>query len=250
MEYADYLARLTADSASLGELLAAYDLTAPVRSCPGWSLADLGYHVAELYQHKTAALRTSRRPDPWPPEPTPELWQRPIPEFFTRSAADLLAELANRDPTQPCWTWLPEDQTVGFWARRMTQETVIHLWDAQDALGQAARIDDRFAADGIDELLTAFLAGDWSDDPQPGPYGTVEIQTAVDRWQVQLDPDTVIVYRHEADAPRDAAADAVITETGPEMLTALWGRRFLPPVKAGGQALVDALEARLAMVTQ
>ena len=181
MEHADYLAELTADTRTLGAVMAVADLTMPVRSCPGWSLADLGYHLAEVYQHKIAAMLGSARPDPWPPEPLPELWRRAVPEFLATSAVDLLEELSQRDPAQPCWTWLPEDQTVGFWARRMTQETVIHLWDALDAVKRPEPIGEGIAADGIDELLGAFLAGDWSDEPQPGPYGTVEIRAERDQ---------------------------------------------------------------------
>ena len=255
MDHQDYLAQLDGDARALTGLLASAALDTPVRSCPGWSLHDLGYHVARVYQHKVAALRTGERPSPWPPEPEPGIWLAPIPEFLAASTGELLSELSGREPTQPCWTWLAEEQTVGFWARRMAQETVIHRWDAQDAVGRQTPIGRAVAVDGIDELLVAFLAGDWSDEPQPGPSGTVDVVTGGERWRVGLQPEVVAVQHYGlqnatmADSGADPA-DARITGDSEEMLLALWGRRQLPPAVAGDQCLVDALQARLQLVSQ
>jgi hypothetical protein len=50
------------------------------------------------------------------------------------------------------------DQTVGFWIRRMAQETVVHRVDAELAAEVApGAIPDDIALDGIDEFLIAFI---------------------------------------------------------------------------------------------
>ena len=231
-------------------LLTSAELALPVRSCPGWTLTDLGQHVGAVYQHKIAVLRTGTRPDPWPPEPLPDLWEAPVSRFLATSAGDLLRELAQHDPPEPCWTWYAEDQSVGFWGRRMAQETVIHLWDAQDAVsGRPAPIEDSIAVDGIDELLVAFLAGDWSDEAQPGPYGTVEIRAGSEGWRVGLGPEEVTVSLLAPGAAPADAADAVISDSKQGMMLALWGRRPMPTPEPEGKELVDALRARLLLVT-
>jgi len=249
MKHQDYLAQLTDDARALTRVLAASAPDTPVRSCPGWSLNDLGYHVGTVYLHKIAALRTGEQPSPWPPEPKDGIWLAPVPELVEASSNDLLVELSARQPAQRCWTWLAEDQTVGFWARRMAQETVIHRWDAQDAVGRQTPIDSRMAADGIDELLVAFLAGDWSDEPQPGPSGTVDVITGTERWRVDLQPEAVAVQHFGADDAPAAQADARIEGGSAQMLLALWGRAD-PPVASGDQGLADALHRRLQLVSQ
>jgi len=249
MNHRDYLAQLRDDAQALTRVLASAAPDTPVRSCPGWSLNDLGDHVAAVYLHKTAALRTGEEPSPWPPELKDGIWQAPVPERLEISSTDLLAELSARDPLQHCWTWYAEDQTVGFWARRMAQETVIHRWDAQDAVGRQTPINSVVAADGIDELLVAFLSGDWSDEPQPGPFGTVDVVAGAERWRVDLQPDAVAVQHSGPDDSAAGPADALIQGGCEEMLLALWGRAD-QPAAWGEQGLAEALYRRLQLVSQ
>src|SRR5262249_9046118 len=68
--------------------------------------------------------------------------------------AEMLAnKLEATDPAKPCWTWVPFDDTVGFWSRRTTQETAMHRWDAQNTGGDADGVETELAADGVDEYL-------------------------------------------------------------------------------------------------
>jgi len=51
------------------------------------------------------------------------------------------------------------DRTVGFWIKRMAQETVIYRIDAELATRQTvASVPDELALDGIDERLKVFVA--------------------------------------------------------------------------------------------
>ncbi|MFC7571882.1 maleylpyruvate isomerase N-terminal domain-containing protein [Klenkia terrae] len=54
----DHLASLRQGTAALAELLARADLTVPVPSCPGWSLAELGRHTGAVHHWARAALST------------------------------------------------------------------------------------------------------------------------------------------------------------------------------------------------
>ena len=250
MEYRDYLGQLDRD---IGELLArmgSAELATEVPSCPGWSLADLAYHLAEGYQHKIEVIRTGVRPDPWPPESPRQIWGAPVLEFLEASAADFATELRRREPDQPCWTWYPEDQTVGFWARRMTHETVVHRWDAEDSVHQHTPIDAGIAVDGIDELLVVFLSGDWSDDPQPPPFGDVDVIAGRARWRVSLSADEVVARSWPLPMGNSPTADAQLEGPEQALLLSLWGRQTSRPSVAGDQALIVSLRDRLSLVTR
>jgi hypothetical protein len=49
--------------------------------------------------------------------------------LLDRSYAALVGELTTRDPSDRGGTWYEPDPTVGFWGRRMAQESVIHRID-------------------------------------------------------------------------------------------------------------------------
>lgn len=71
----------------------------------------------------------------------------------------MLGEFAARRPEDPAGSWHTSDQEVGFWIRRMAQETVIHRIDAELATGQpVAPVPAGLAVDGIDETLKVFVA--------------------------------------------------------------------------------------------
>jgi hypothetical protein len=58
MEDSRYLQCLAADYGDLRDAASAAELTANVPSCPGWTVADLVRHVAQVYLHKVALMST------------------------------------------------------------------------------------------------------------------------------------------------------------------------------------------------
>ncbi|QSR30081.1 hypothetical protein CFI00_06045 [Nocardioides sp. S5] len=52
----------------------------------------------------------------------------------------------------PAWTLDDRHPTAAFWRRRQVHETVMHLWDADNALGQPRPIDPLLAWDGVLEV--------------------------------------------------------------------------------------------------
>lgn len=140
-------------------------LAARVPSCPEWDVADLVRHVGEVYLHKVEMMRHGAHPEDWPPASFRE--EEPV-GLLTRGYGELRAEFAARKPEDVTKTWYEPDQTVGFWIRRMAQESVIHRIDAELGSGTAiAPVPDDLAVDGVDELLKVFVAyafSKWPDD--------------------------------------------------------------------------------------
>jgi uncharacterized protein (TIGR03083 family) len=240
MESSRLLTCLDADYARLREV-AARDLSAPVPSCPGWTVTDLVYHVAEVYLHKTEAMRRQAVPEPWPPDLTGE---EPI-AALERAYAALTAEFAARGADGPAYTFYEPEQTVGFWIRRMAQETVIHRVDAELALGEPVRpIPDDLAVDGVDEVLAIFLGygshrwpGQFAADLKDTTGGAVEVSTAGGRWLV-----TPAAGGIEVGASGAAPVEATVSGAPDPLLRWLWGRGGDGTVRMNGDA--DAL-ARL-----
>src|SRR5260370_20031422 len=155
MEYSRFLDCLAVDFARLRAVVSIRP-TATVPSCPGWTVADLTRHVGEVYLHKTLAMREGAEPDPWPPKELAD--EEPL-ALLDRAYTGLVAEFAVRKPEDLAGSWYVPDQTVGFWIRRMAQETVIHRIDAELGTRQpVAPVPAHLAIDGIAELLQGFVA--------------------------------------------------------------------------------------------
>jgi hypothetical protein len=138
--------------------------------------------VAEVYEHKIACTALGHAPDPWPLEWPAD--RDPI-EWLVDAHQRLLEMFDRSGPATPSATWWAPDQTVGFWARRMAQETAVHLVDAESAVGKPTSVDAALAVDGVDEVLVLMLAGDWSDDPDEAATGQrVTISTGGRNWLV------------------------------------------------------------------
>ena len=234
---ARYLEALDREVAAL--VAAARDLDAAVPGCPGWSVRDLLAHVVGVYRHKVAAIDADAEPS----EPRggwgSVVADEDVREVLRRTYDDLRARLFARDAGSPAWTWWPPEQTLGFWQRRMAQETAVHRWDAESAalgVAGAAPVDDDLAADGIDELL-GWLTWEWGDDDaQPEADGqTVLVSTADHSWRVTLRPTRVEV------APGDGDGDAFLAGGPSGLLLYLWGR----PGEHGVATMGDAVALRL-----
>ena len=195
MEDSRYLQCLAADYGDLRDAASAAELTANVPSCPGWTVADLVRHVAQVYLHKVALMRTGEEPEEWPP---PSLAAEAPLAALGRAYGALRAEFRTRGPGLPAPTWYDPDQTVAFWIRRMAQETVIHRIDAELAAGlPVTPVPDDLAADGVDEVLKRMLAYGsvtWPEDfaemegeHLPGP-GEITVAAGQAAWTVRPSP--------------------------------------------------------------
>jgi hypothetical protein len=154
----------------------------------------------------------------------------------------------------PSVTWYDPDQTVGFWIRRMAQETVIHRVDAElTAAAPLAAIPADVAVDGVDKVLVRFLdygSRRWRDEFTGSLPGTrlqpVLVTTGDQDWLVHAATEGV---RVEPAAP-DAPAAASVSGPPAPLLLWLWNRGGTGEVVFSGEpGLVDALHALLVDAT-
>lgn len=213
METADHLRALRLDFDRLRSA-AAHDLSAPVVACPGWDLADLVWHVGEVH-HFWTEIVAGEVQDPGDVIAATRPSADELLPWSGRVADRLIDVLAAADPHVAVWTWAAR-RDVGFVQRRMAQETAVHRWDAERAVGTPVAIDTDLATDGIDEFVVHMI------DDGPPIEGRVIIEAA--------DSGTTWVV---GDA---GGGEGVGTIVGPasDLLLALWRRVPLSTVETGG----------------
>ncbi len=207
------------------EAVLARGWTATVPGCPGWSLADLVWHLAEV-QHFWAWVMRTRAQDPSAyVEPT----RRPDDEllgFGAAQSAELEAALSGADPSERVWTWAPQ-QDVAFVLRRQTQEATVHTVDVEQVLGDVRPIPTDVGLDGLDEWLEVLVPGALPQGPPP-------------------DAHPVVLHAVDADAERTLFPGtrpfpiAALTGTAGDLLLAVWRRVPLEVLTVDGDGLQAA----------
>jgi uncharacterized protein (TIGR03083 family) len=233
MDSTRLLKHLETDFGRLREVAAGADLTAPVPSCPDWTVADLVRHVGAVYLDKVSCMRDGRHQE-WPPAGIDEEESLAV---LDRGYAALMAEFATREPGSPSFTWYGPDQTVGFWIRRMAHETTIHRVDAELGAGAPVRgIPAGLAQDGIEEFLVAFVG--YGSRTWPEGYAevlanadgrVVRVETADRAWLIRPTPTLVEVGESDVDE-----IEAVVRGEPDALLLWLWGRTGDDAVSVSG----------------
>lgn len=221
-------------------------------------MADLVQHLTEVYLHKAEVMRAGA----WPPRS----WEPELPGDDPLSALDgalagLLDEFAARSPEAPTLTWYAPEQNVGFWIRRMAQETVIHRVDAELAAGvPLAEIPDDLAVDGVDEVLVRFLAHgsrewveDFGDSLADCDGRSVVVTAGTRRWLVRLTPNGVDVDPLDPGAGDTGAGEAGaagVSGSPVDVLLWLWRRTDDDAISlSGDRALIVKLRELLGYAT-
>ncbi|WP_330294702.1 maleylpyruvate isomerase family mycothiol-dependent enzyme [Streptomyces sp. NBC_00503] len=233
MEPAQHGAAVAAEAAGFVAAVKAADLSTPVPTCPGWTLADLTQHVGSVHRWFTALLRRRIQQPPTSREVDLRLPEHPdgLPDWLAMGAGEAAEVFAATDLDAPMWAW-GVDQHARFWVRRMLFETLVHRVDAQLALGLPPHVDRALAVDGIDEFLTNL--------PFATPFAPRTAQLrAPDRsirfsctdgegqgggegdWLVGLRPDGFALV---ADPAEPRAADATVRGSAADLLLLLYGR--------------------------
>jgi uncharacterized protein (TIGR03083 family) len=218
------------DGARFVDAVRTAGVNAPVASCGDWMVADLCAHVARL--HRWVIDVVAGRPDP-PPQ---AWWNYPYPQGdaiidFVDEGYRMLADtFAGAKPDEAAWSWT-DQFTVGFWARRQTNELAIHRWDAQLACGEPEPSDPAIAVDGISEVfeLMPFRS---AGPPAPGSGETMHLHcTDGDgEWLVHLDPDGVTVENLHA------KGDVAARGTASDLFLFVWGRVPVDRLEVFGDA--------------
>ncbi len=241
----DHVSAIERESRRFLELVSATSLATPVPSCPGWTVSDLTWHLAEV-QHSWASIAAGLLEDP---AAVPELARPPdsaLTALVADTAAALVAALAARKPDDACWSWDPNGRNVGWVRRRQAHEALIHRVDAELAAGtDDIDVDADLAADGVDELLTRFM--DASDIPAWSSFvptaAVVELRLEGDgrSWFAQLgrfqgtSPTSGSTYDEEAIrlVPQQQAGTTIHGAAG-DFDRWLWGRGPLDSLEVTG----------------
>jgi uncharacterized protein (TIGR03083 family) len=153
---ADYLAAIRADGEAV--LAAARNgFDSPVPTTPGWTVGDVIAHLGKVHREKAHIVRELLVDEP--PEGPDAPAEDHLLEWFAEGVHDLTSVLSVTDPSTHVHTWHEPDQTVGFWIRRMAHETLIHRVDIELGHGSHTPVDPILGADGVDEILDAFMEG-------------------------------------------------------------------------------------------
>ncbi len=202
----DFLAAIERESHRFGLCLEGADPAAPVPTCPGWSAADLLWHLTEV-QFFWAAIVGGRLNDPDAAEAAAP--ERPgvyadLLGLHGRATTALLDSLRGCDPATSVWTWAP-DRSAGFVLRWQAHEALMHRLDAESAVGDVGPIEPALAEDGIDIVLrVAFGEVPVWGTFTGGPVGLVLATDTGRAWQVTIgrfdgtSPNTGTTYDEDA----------------------------------------------------
>jgi uncharacterized protein (TIGR03083 family) len=204
------------------EALPAHGWSAHVPGCPGWTLADLVRHLAEV-QHFWAWVVRTRATEPADYPRPPRHPEDELLGWLAAQHAELETALAGADPADRVWTWAPR-QDVAFVLRRQVHEAVVHTVDAEQVLGDVRAIPARVGLDGLDEWLEVMVPGRLPDGPPP-------------------DAHPVVFHAVDADAERTLFPGtrpfpiATVTGTAGDLLLAVWRRVPLEVLTVDGDGL-------------
>lgn len=237
-----HLSALTADSQAFAdlaaELLAGGRLDRPVAACPGWDIAALVGHLGGVYSWVRLIVDAGGQMPSGERAAAPADPERLV-AWFQEQRDGVVDALTGREPDEAAWTFIRgAPGNVGWWRRRQSLETAVHLWDLQDAAGSPAPVAADLAADGIDEYLATFLPGLLRRQPVDGLAGTFHVHCtdAEGEWVLDFGAEELGVRREHAKA--DTAA------RGPASGLYLWLWNRVPLDAAGIEVFGDEAVAR------
>ncbi len=206
LDAVDYLVELRRELDAFGALLDGGDLSAPVEHCGGWRLVDLAAHMGAGNLWVVAAVREGHGKG-YDEDAAPR--DRTGLTHWYAETADALMQTLSVDPATEAWTFFPP-HTVGFWRRRRSQETLMHRWDAEHALGRPTPMDPALAADGVAEAFDTMALRMIAKGAATPPSHAVRLTTT----------DTGHAWTYGPDEPV-----AQLSGTAEDLLLLLWGRK-------------------------
>jgi uncharacterized protein (TIGR03083 family) len=227
VETSDFIAMLAEQGRLMVAAAQAAGPDAAVPTCPEWAVRDLVRHQGGVHRWATSIVGTPRTefwdvdlPDvvgAWPADDDLTKW-------LGNGISDLVGTLRAADPGLVCWTFLAAPSPLAMWSRRQAHETSIHRVDAELAAAwPVTAFPAPFAADGIDELLAAFITrphGRLRSDPPVTLR--VRCADAPAQWLVRIGPDGVTT---DAGTAVSDSTDCTVTAPAGDLYLALWNRK-------------------------
>jgi len=246
----DATEHLRTDGSELLDAAQRAGLEASVPSCPGWTMADLVWHIGEVWSlwslvvEKRITTREALHAEPDFPRPADDL----LIDWATAAHTGVLAALTSTPPTTEVWTWTGANRDVWWVRRRMAHETTIHRWDAERTVGDVYDIPIAVAADGIDEYLSWFapkhrttsIGGTahihCTDTDRHLATGSDDIGAVNGEWMINRLDENGIDFEHG-----HAKGDVAIRGRARDILLWLWGRDGGPVELLGDETVARRL---------
>ena len=214
------------------------DMELQVSHCGEWAIRDLAVHLGSVWQFATANTLAGGEKDgpanPWANDETSP--DSELVNWLNDSKDRMLEVLHDADPEATAWTFASNNQTAGFWQRRMVAETIVHRWDAEHCIyqGAAKPIDRELAAEGIDEYTEVGLRFSSSRPDRTYPASSLHLHcTDTDgEWLIVGDGGTRYSVTRE-----HAKGDAAVKGTASALLLWIWGRDGGPVEIFGDEAV-------------
>ncbi len=240
----DPLSIIDREAARFAGVLVGLAPETPAPTTPGWTAADLLWHLSEVHLFWSAILTTGALTDEQSEQIEQDKPERPatmaeLAQLRAGATAELVAALAARQDDEPAWSWFEPDQSVGFTRRMQLHEATIHRVDAELTADQpVGPISAEVARDGIDHVLDVMWA--WPPaDKQEQVLGVVDLDEVDDHgqrtghsWPIEVFSWTGVAPWGQQFTDRLAGrrarpgvvADARLAATAAQLDLLLWGR--------------------------
>jgi uncharacterized protein (TIGR03083 family) len=239
----DFLAAIRRECDRFYATAADADPELGVPSCPGWSIADLVWHLGEVHwfwgsviEQRATSWEEVENSKPSRPDGFTDL------VAFGRAQADRMIDVLDGTADDVAvWTWALDepDHTVGFIRRHQVQEVAVHRWDLQNAATTTSPdpIEPEAASDSIDEMMAAQLP--WSVNRDKPMLGTVHLHCTDTEGEWFVHTDGRVERMH-------AKGDVAIRGAASNLLLALYKRVPLDAVELiGNDTLARELVDRI-----
>jgi uncharacterized protein (TIGR03083 family) len=252
----DRIAIIRTEAQRFADVLATTAPDARCPTCPDWSASDLLWHLTEVHHFWAGVLSQDARTDGdieavEQAKPHRATLMDDLLTLREAATATLLDPLDRLDDTEPCWSWWPPDQTVGFTRRMQTYEATMHRVDAELTAGlPIGAIAPDVAAGAIDHAVDVM----WGWLPEGATYEMREVVEFVApdvdrRWLVEVgqwsstEPESGTKFQMPR-ALRATAGEPTATVSAPASDLALWAWTRGGAVETSGQpAALAALDA-------
>ncbi|SEP77366.1 maleylpyruvate isomerase family mycothiol-dependent enzyme [Lentzea albida] len=241
LDYGERLATIVSETSLLVAGIEGADLSVPVPATPSWSLNQLLRHVG--YAHRWVAQMVGER---FPEIDRSLSKAHSVEEYAGETAAELspwLVEgaaliadtMASVAPHDMIAVLRPGRPGPDFWSTRMAQETVMHRFDAFEALGLPFSVPDRIAEDALHEWMTTIVEIIF--DLRPAASALLgssrlhfEATDSPQNWTVDLTGSAPVVVQERQ--------EAAVTARGPafDLVLALYQRRGAEGLEVRGDS--------------
>lgn len=237
VEIAVHIDALRREGLRLVDAATAAGLDAAVPTCPDWRVRDLATHLGGVYRWAAGNVAHGSMTE----EQTDAAFVAPadgeLIDWLRAGHAGVVETLSTADPAVECFTFLPAPTPLAFWARRQAHETTIHRVDMELAAGEEiTEVPAEFAADGVNELVGAFMARRGGRLRSEEPMSlAIEATDAGAAWTVRIGPEGREV------TAGSGPADAAVTGRAHDLYLLLWNRIGAERVTVEGDPAVLAL---------